>query len=214
MGLGHQSAEFFQVAGLESVGGGDGAQIFGNDVAAASHDLVRHLVPPARQIFGSRVAQQLDFRTMAAQNRGSLFHFCTAVAIFATGDGVLHHGIGDDQANVVGNGGEAELERAAVEQQSVVFGAVRSDELVHDAAGTANVNVLGALAEQRNFAAGNVATGEVQGGRGGGDLEGGRRAEAGGYRDIAPQAHAEGRDFDSGFAEAPNDAERVVGPVV
>ena len=84
---------------------------------------------------------------MAGNDGRGFFHLGAAAGVFAAGDGVLDHGVGNDERDIGRNGRELEAEVAAVEQQGMIFGAVGGDELVHDAAIGADEFVFGALAE-------------------------------------------------------------------
>jgi hypothetical protein len=130
----HEAAEGFEVAGIEGSCGGDGADIFGDNVAGALEGSGWDFVAPFIEIVDGSVAQEFDFRAMGGQDAAGFFDGGTTAGVTGAGDGVLDHGVGDDQGYVFGDGGELVAEVAAVEEQSVIGFAIGGDELVHDAA--------------------------------------------------------------------------------
>ena len=89
--------------------GGDGAQVFADDVAGAHEGLGLHLVAPLFQVFEGGVAQERDTGAVAGDDGAGGLGFAAAGGIVAAGDGVLDHGVGDDQGDVGGNGRERKL---------------------------------------------------------------------------------------------------------
>ncbi len=153
--LGHEPAHFGQVALFQGLFGGNGAQVLADDVARAEQGLGLHLVAPLLQIVEGGVAQKGNAATVAVDDGAGGFGLATAGGIVAPGNGVLDHGVGDDQRDVGGNGGQLEAQVAAIEEQGVVLLAVGGDELVHDAAIGAHKLVLDTLAEASEHRAGN-----------------------------------------------------------
>jgi len=94
------------------------------------------------------------------------FELATALAVVAAGDGVLHHGVADDDAGL----GERRVihrdvlygERAGVEQKGVSGAGGSDDELVHNAAGRVYVTVFSALTKKSDLGGreGNVCMSE------------------------------------------------------
>ena len=150
---------------------------------------------------------------MRGKDAAGLFHFGAAGAVFSTSNGVLDHGVGDDQGHGVRNGGEAIAEVAAVEQERVAGRAVGGDELVHDAAVCADKLIFRALAEAGQEGARDGDAEETGDRGGGGHLDRGGAGEAGAERDIAPQAEAERRNGVAFAGEDGEDAEGIVAPV-
>ena len=80
------------------------------------------------------VAQRHDLRPVRAQDLRALFNLRAAIVVFSPGNGVLDHGVADDDADGPRNGREGVLQPAAVDHDGVVLLAETADELVHDAA--------------------------------------------------------------------------------
>jgi len=168
----HEVAELFEVSRNKRVSRGDCAEILRDDMTAAAEDVVRHLSTPLLQVPGRRITQEFNFRAMAAENFCSLLHFATPDAILTAGMRVFHHGIGDDEADVGRDRSEPVFQRAAIEQERVVFFAAAGDELVHDAAGSSNVYVFRTLTKFGNFFARRLGLGEAESGERGGYFNG------------------------------------------
>ena len=118
-------------------------------MAGAHEGLGFHFVAPLFEVFKGRIAQERDTGAVAGNDGTGGLGFTAAGGIVAAGDGVLDHGVGDDQGDVGWDGGEAEAEVAAVEEEGVILFAVGGDELIHDAAVGAHELVLDTLAESR-----------------------------------------------------------------
>jgi hypothetical protein len=94
----------FKVVVFESFGGGYGAVVFGDDVAGALKGDGRDFVAPFCEVFYGGVAEEFDFRAMAGEDAAGFFDLGAAFGVFAAGDGVFDHGVGDDKGDGVGMG--------------------------------------------------------------------------------------------------------------
>ncbi len=112
------------------------------------------------------------------------------------------------------NGREGVLQPAAVDHDGVVLLAEAGDELVHDADVGADEGILCVLAEQGDLGQLQVEAGGAEDGEGGGNLDRGRRAEAGAEGDVARDGEGEAIvDGDAMFAQCPENAGGIVGPM-
>jgi len=214
VGFIHEPAKGFEVAGFEGIGGGDGANVFGNDVAAAFKDLGAHLLTPAREVVRRGIAKEFDFRPMAMEERCTLFDFCAARVVLAAGVRMLDHGICDDQTDIRGDRCEPIFEAPAIEEQGVILLATAGDELIHDAGGGADEVVFSALAKLCDTGHGNLGRGEAEYCHHAGDLDGSGGAETGADGYISVESETEGRDLNSLFAQYGEDTERIVTPLM
>ena len=89
VGLVHQAAEGGNVVGDEGVSGGDGAGVFGDDVAGALEGVGWDFVTPGGEVFDGGVAEELDLGPVGGKNTTGLFDLSATVGVIATGDGVL-----------------------------------------------------------------------------------------------------------------------------
>ena len=214
MCLGHEAADFGEITLFECLFRGHGTQVFADDVLGAQVRLGLHLAAPFLQIFQRRVAQKGDIATMAVDDGAGSLGLATAGGVIAPGDGVLDHGVGDDQGDVGGDRSQLEAEVAAIQQQGVVFLSVGGDELVHDAAVGADELVFDALAEAGEHGAGIAGADERENGQSGDHFEGGGTGQTGAERHVAPEGEAEGGNLVTLAGENGGDAERVVAPVI
>ena len=145
--LGHEAAQFGEVALDEGLGSGNRAQVFGNDVAGSLEGIRGHFMAPFFEIVHGGITEEADTGAVAGNHGAGGLDLCAAGGVFAANDGVFHHGVGDDEGHVLRNGREGEAQVAAIEQKRVVFGSVCGDELVHDAATGADKLVFSPLAE-------------------------------------------------------------------
>ena len=103
------------------------------------------------------VAQGDDLGAVLLEDVEAGFHLGAAgVVAAAVGEGVLDHGVADDDADVGRDGREGVGEEAGVDHDGVVLLAAADDELVHDADVGADEGVLGALAEEGDLWRGGV----------------------------------------------------------
>ncbi len=153
---------------------------------------------------------------LADEDGLAFFGLAAAHAIFAGGDGVLDHGVADDDLGV-GEGafihGEMFVgEGAGVEEEGVAGFGGGDDELVHDAAGGVDVVVLGAAGEDGDVFDGEGGAGEGEHGHGAGDFDGGGGAEACAEGDVAGEMQVEGGRLDAALLQLTEDADGIVGP--
>ena len=87
---------------LEGFDGGEDAVVFGDDVAAAAEGFLGHLGAPAGEVVHGGVAEGLDLGAVLLEDAEACFHLGAAgvVAAVAFGEGVLDHGVADDDADV------------------------------------------------------------------------------------------------------------------
>src|SRR5271166_3156750 len=137
-----------------------------------------------------------------------------AGVVFAPGVGMLHHTVGDDDAEMERNRGQAVLKGAAVEQQCMAYGTATSDELVHDAGGGADEVILRALAQPGYFRQRDLRAGEAQDSDHAGHFDGRRGTKPSAQGHIAVEGEAEAGDLDPHFAQGGDDTHRVVAPVM
>ena len=138
------------------------------------------------------------------------------------------HRVGDDRAQGGGDGGGLGGKRTGVDGERVVADAGGRDELIHDAAGRADVVVFGTLAGEGDVGLGQGKAGERQERGGGGDLNGGGGTEAGTQRNVSRECEVgtvgeEGGNglgvgwvlgLRQGSAQTPGYAEAVAAPMV
>src|ERR1039458_10359247 len=160
------------------------------------------------------VAESFDLGAVGAEDGGAFFDLGAAGVVLAAGDGVLDHGVADDDADVGWDGREGVFEGAAVDHDGVVLCSAAGDELVHDANVGSDEGVLGAAAEDSDFVEGHVVAGGAEDGEGSGDFDGCGGTEAGAERDIADDGEGESVfDGDACFAESPENSGGIVGPM-
>ena len=214
VGLAHQLAEVGQVGDAEGIGGGQYARVLGDDVAAALEHAGGHLAAPLVEVGHRGVAQRHDLGPVLAQDVRSSFNLRAAAVVLAFGYRVPHHGVADDDAYVRRDGGELELQPAAVDHDGVVLLSAATDELVHDAAVGADEGVFRALAEQGDLGRRQVQACGAEDGERSGHLHRGRRAESGIQRNVAGNRHREAVvDGDTVFAQRPQDSGGIVRPI-
>ena len=88
---------------------------------------------------------------------GGGFAFGSALVVFAAGQRVLHHCVGDYQAEAGGDGGRGVLHGFAIEHDGVAGDAVDGYELIHDAAAGSGEFVFGLLAKEDELQAGELS---------------------------------------------------------
>jgi hypothetical protein len=89
--------------------GGDGASIFCDDVAGAFESVGGNFMAPGFEVGDCCVAQELDFGPMRGQDAAGFLDLGAAGGVAVAGDGVLDHGVGDDQGDVGGMGARRKL---------------------------------------------------------------------------------------------------------
>jgi hypothetical protein len=184
-------------------------------MAAAAQGSRRHLGAPFLEVGHGGVAEGFDFGAMGLEDAQAGFHFGAAGVVSAVSfcEGVLDHGVADDDANLGRDGREGVFERAAIDHDGVVLRAAAGDELVHDADIGTDEDVLRALAEQGDLLERHVVAGSTEHGESRSNFNGGRGAEAGAEGNIAGDGEGEAvLDGDAVLAESPQDAGGVVGP--
>jgi hypothetical protein len=82
-----------------------------------------------------------------SDHRRRFLNLGAATCIFTTGNRVLDHRVGDHESNTGGNRSEPETKVATIQQQRMIFSAIRRNELVHNAAIRSDKFILGALAK-------------------------------------------------------------------
>src|SRR5271156_1152813 len=209
----HQPAERLEIAGFQRIGRSNRAFVLRNNVTAALENLRPHLIAPTLEVVDRGIAQPLDLRTMASEQLRAFFHFGAAGVVLTPRVGMLHHSVGNHDTEIRRNWGQAVLKGPAIEQQSVVFGAATSDELVHDTGGSADEVILRALAELGYFRRSEPRASDAQNGDHAGHFDGRRGTESRAQRHVAVEGEAEAGDLHSRFAKDRDDTERVVAPV-
>ena len=114
MRLEHELAEVREVAAARASRAGQDAFVLAGDVAGALIDAVGHLGLAGDEHLRGGVAQGLD-----AEGAGGRLAIVAALVVFAGDERVLHAGLGEDEADVIGEGDVAHLEGAAIDEGGV-----------------------------------------------------------------------------------------------
>ena len=151
MGLGHQLAEAYQVAGLQRIGSGQSTGVVAHHMAGAA---VTDLIQPGFACFQCsqvQIPQCLD--PVVA---GGGFTLLAAGVVLAVHQTAAHVGVDDQHRQIGWHGDEAGFERAAVDQQGMILLAAGGDHLIHDAAVATDELVLRLLTVEGNLGLADV----------------------------------------------------------
>ncbi len=135
---------------------------------------------PAGEVVQSGIAQDANIGAMGAENGGAASSISERRVLYSPpADRVRHPGVADDDACLGWNAHEGGFEGAADDHDGAIPRAAADNELVHDADVGADEGIFRAAAELGDLRKWQCEVKSAEYGEGGGDLDGGRRAEAG-----------------------------------
>ncbi len=148
MGLRHQLAHTLQITFLQRACRFNGARIFAQYMANAFCDYRVQFAGNGIERLKADIAQG-----RLLEETGAGFALFTAGIILAAHQRALKVTVDDHHGDTFRHGNRFGAERTAINQQRMIFFAERRDELIHNAAVTADKLVLGLLSVERNLRA-------------------------------------------------------------
>ena len=217
MALAHQFAEEFDVSGLESSHRVDGSLALANHVLGAFEgDWVFDSALDVVELGFAQLCQVLQVRAYGTQLLYSQFALSHAVVIGAGIQFMRGVGIGDNHFDALQfDGHEFEVERIAIQVDSMIFLTLRGGELVHDTAVDTCELMLAELANLSQFSLVITGSEDVIESTSSDHFDGGRRTQTGTCGDVTPDENIPAvHYFETTLQVLCNAAQRVVYPAV
>src|SRR5271157_3068755 len=123
------------------------AVVLCNDMAAALIDDLPQTVAVLFQLSEAHIPQSADARQYLREQAHSLFTFGAAGVVLARAVFMPDYRIADDQIHSARNRNQLVIQRSAIQHQSMTCLTVTRNELVHDAAASADKFIFRTLAQ-------------------------------------------------------------------